>query len=155
MPFSISWSYFPFLNICSGIMSLRLCQLTVHWRYRKDKKLLPSRSFCFSVAKLCLTLCGPMNCSTPGFPVLLCLQGFLKLVSIELVMPSNYLVLCWPFSSCPQSFPAPGSFPTSWLFTSGGESIGTSASASVLPVNTQGWFLLGLTCLISLLSKGF
>ena len=57
-----------------------------------------------------------------------------------------------PFSSCLQSFPASGSFPMSWLFTSGGQSIG--ASASVLPMNIQGWFPLGLTGLISLLSKG-
>ena len=54
-----------------------------------------------------------------------------------------------PFSSCPQSFPAPESFPRSQLFTSGGQHIGASASASVLPVNIQGWFLLGLTGLIS------
>ena len=59
-----------------------------------------------------------------------------------------------PFSSCPQSFPASASFSMSWLFTSGGQSIETSASASVLPVNIQGWFPLGLTGLISLLSKG-
>ena len=57
-----------------------------------------------------------------------------------------------PFSSCTQSFPASGSFPMSQLFTSGSQSIG--ASASVLPVNIQGWFPLGLTGLISLLSKG-
>ena len=60
-----------------------------------------------------------------------------------------------PFSSCPQSFPASGSFQMSQLFTSGGQSIGTSASASVLPINMQDWLLLGLTSLISLLSKGF
>ena len=58
------------------------------------------------------------------------------------------------FSSCPQSFPASGSFPMSCLFTSGGESIGASASASVLLVSIQGWFPLGLTGLISLPSKG-
>ena len=58
-----------------------------------------------------------------------------------------------PFSSFPQSFPASVSFPRSWLFTSGGQSIGVSASASVLPMNIQGWFPLGLTGLISLLSK--
>ena len=58
-----------------------------------------------------------------------------------------------PFSSCLQSFPASGSFLMSWLFTSGGQSIGTSAS--VLPMNIQDWFLLGLTSLISLKSKGF
>ena len=57
-----------------------------------------------------------------------------------------------PFSSCPQFFPASGSFPMSQLFTSGGQSFG--ASASVLPMNIQGWFPLGLTGLFSLLSKG-
>ena len=60
----------------------------------------------------------------------------------------------FPFSSCLQSFPASGSFLMSPLFTSGGQSIGASASASVLPVNIQDWFPLGLTGLISLLSKG-
>ena len=50
-----------------------------------------------------------------------------------------------PFSSCPQSFPASGSFLMSQLFTSGGQSTGTSASASVLPMNIQDWFPLGLT----------
>ena len=59
-----------------------------------------------------------------------------------------------PFSSCPQSFPALGSFPVSWLFALGDQTIGDLASASVLPVNIQDWFPLGLTGLISLLSKG-
>ena len=59
-----------------------------------------------------------------------------------------------PFSSCPQSLPASESFPMSWLFASGGYSIGASASTSVLPMNIQGWFPLGLTGLIFLLSKG-
>ena len=58
-----------------------------------------------------------------------------------------------PFSSCLQSFPASGSFPMSWLFTLCGQSIGASASASALSMNVQGWFPLGLTGLISLLSK--
>ena len=57
-------------------------------------------------------------------------------------------------SSCPQSFPASWSFPMSQLFTSGGQSCGASASASVLPMNIQDWFPLGLTSLMSLLSKG-
>ena len=60
-----------------------------------------------------------------------------------------------PFSSRLQSFPASGSFPMSWLFTSGGQSIGASASALVLAVNIQDWFPLGLTGLMSLQSKGF
>ena len=59
-----------------------------------------------------------------------------------------------PFSSSLQSFPASGSFPTSQFFTSGGQSIGVSASASVLPMNIQNWFPLGWTSLISLQSKG-
>ena len=58
-----------------------------------------------------------------------------------------------PFSSCLQSFPAPGSFPISLLLVSGGQSIWASASASVLLMNVQGWYLLGLTGLISLWSK--
>ena len=59
-----------------------------------------------------------------------------------------------PFSPCLQSFPKSVSFPMSQLFTSGGQSIGASASASVLPVSIQGWSPLGLTGLISLQSKG-
>ena len=59
-----------------------------------------------------------------------------------------------PFSSCPQSFPATGSFPVSQLFTSGGQSIGASASTSVLPMDTQDWSPLGWTGWISLQSKG-
>ena len=60
-----------------------------------------------------------------------------------------------PFSSCPQSFPASGSFPMSQLFSSGGQNIGALVWASILPMNTQGWFPLGLTGLTSLQSKGF
>ena len=92
------------------------------------------------VAQSCLTLCNPMDCSTPDFPVHHNLQSLLKLMSIESVMPSNHLILCFPFSSCPQSFSASGSFPMSQFFTSGGQSIGASASASVLPMNIQDSF---------------
>ena len=77
-------------------------------------------------------------------------QSLLKLMSVETVMPSNHLILCCPFS-CLQSFLESGSFPMIWLFASGGPSIG--ASVSVLPMNIQGWSSLGLTSLISLLSK--
>ena len=79
--------------------------------------------------------------------------SLLKLMSTELVMPSNHLILCTPFSFCPQSFPASGSFPMNWLFVSDGQNIIASASASVLPMNSQGWFPLELTCLISVLYK--
>ena len=66
----------------------------------------------------------------------------------------TFLSFIIPFSSCLQSFPALRSFPMSQLFSSGGQSIGTSASASVLPMNIQSWFPLGLTGWISLQSKG-
>jgi len=68
--------------------------------------------------------------------------------------PAIYLILCAPFSSCPQSFPASVSFPMSQLFASGGQSIGASTSTSVLPMSIQGLFPLRLAGLISLQSKG-
>ena len=70
--------------------------------------------------------------------------SLLKLMSIESMMPSNHLILCHPFSSCPQSFPASGSFPMSQLFVSGGQSIGASPLASDLPMSSQAWFPLGI-----------
>ena len=73
-----------------------------------------------------------------------------KLMSIEWCLPTSSSSVA-PFS-CPQSLPASGCFPMSQLFASGGQSIGASASVSVLPVNIQGWFPL-ITGLISLLSK--
>ena len=74
-----------------------------------------------------------------------------RFMSIELMMLSNHLILCW-LLLCFQSFPASGSFTMSQLFASGGQSI--RALASTLPMNIQGWFPLGLTGLISLQSKG-
>ena len=70
-------------------------------------------------------------------------QSSLKLMSIESVMPSSHLILFIPFFSCPQSLLASGSFPMSKLFSWGGQSTGVSASASVLPMNTQDWSPLG------------
>ena len=71
----------------------------------------------------------------------------------KLVMPSNHLILCHPLL-LPQSFPESRSFPISQFFTSGRQCIGVSASASVLPMNIQDWFPLGLTGWIPLQSKG-
>ena len=77
-------------------------------------------------------------------------QSLLKLMSVESsLMLSNNLILCYPILFLPQSFLASRSLPMSWLFASGGQSIGTSASAPVLPMNIQGWFPLGMTGLIS------
>ena len=94
----------------------------------------------------------PWNCSMPGFPVQL--PSLLKLMSIKAVIPFNCLILYHPFSFCLQSFPASGSVLMSQFFISGGQSIGASALASVLPINIQDWFPLGLAVLISLQSKG-
>ena len=109
--------------------------------------------YCSSVAKSRLTFWAPVDCSTADIPAFTISQSLLKLMSIGLKMSSNHLILCHPLPSCPQSFPASGSFPMSWLFASGGQSPGASASASALLMNIQGWFPLGWTGLISLLSK--
>ena len=94
-------------------------------------------SCCCPVAQLCPTLCDPMDCSMPAFPV----HHFLEFAQthvhwvVDAIQPSHLL----PFSSRLQSFPAAGSFPLSWLFASGAQSIGSLASESVLPMNVQGW----------------
>ena len=99
---------------------------------------------CCLVAKLCLTPCNPMNCSTPGFPVLHLPElaqtrplsrWYHPIISSSVVHFSSYLL----------SFPASGSFPVSQLFASGGQSTGALALASVLPMNIQGLFPLVLT----------
>ena len=105
-----------------------------------------------SVTQSCPTFCDPMNHSTPGLPV-------------HHQLPPNPCPLSqwchptitssvFPFCSCLQSFPVSGSFLMSFLFTSGGQSTGASASASVLPMNIQDWFPLWLAGLTSLQSKG-
>ena len=157
--------------------TFKLCcwrrHLRVPWTARKSVQ--------FSwVAQSYLTLCNPVDCRTPGFPVH---HQLLELTQIDVhtvemlhsicqwigkfifdhrarkdrfsfhsIQPSHPLF--FPFSSCPQAFPASGFFPMNRFFTSGGQSIGVSASTSVLPVNIQVWFPLGLTGWISLQSKG-
>ena len=96
---------------------------------------------CFSVTRSCLTLRDPTDHSTPGSPSFTISQSLLSLMSTESVVASKHLILC--LLLCPQFFPASGSFPRSWLFAPGGQSIG--ASASVLPMNMQGRDSLGLT----------
>ena len=88
---------------------------------------------CCSVVQTCPL--PPHGLSTPGFPVLSTSWSLLKFLSIESVMPSNHLVLCCPFLLLPSILTASGSFPMNRLFPSGGQSIGASASASVLAVN--------------------
>ena len=114
---------------------------------------IKSCCLCCSVAQSCSTLCDPMDCSTPGFPVLHYLLEFAQTHVYwvgDAIQPSSIV----PFSSRLQSFPALGSFPMSQLFASGGHRIGALVSASVLPMNIQGWFPLEWTGWISLQSKG-
>ena len=108
-----------------------------------------------SVAHLCPTLRNPMDCSMPHLPVHHQLPGVYSNSSpLSRWCHPTVLSPIVPFSSCLQSFPASGSFQMSQFFASGGQSVGVSASASVLPMNIQDWFPLGLTGLISLQSKG-
>ena len=91
------------------------------------------------VAQSSPTLCDPMDCSTPGFPVYHQFPEHAQTRAHQVgdtIQPS-YPTYVVPFSSCLQSFPASGSLPTSQFFTSGGQSIGVSASTSVLAMNTQ------------------
>ena len=94
-----------------------------------------------------------MDCSTPGLPVLHYCPEFAQTHVHWVDDATNHLILCCPLL-LPSVFPNIRVFSMSRLFESGGQTLGASASASVLPVNIQGRFPLGLTGLISLLSKG-
>ena len=142
------------LTLCTKIISnLRLSGLRkiIFFSFPVCEKLWGSSDCCccFSATQLCLTLqphgLQHIRLPCPLFP------GVCSNSSIESVMPSNHLILCLPLLLLPSIFHSIRSFPMSQLFTSGGQNIG--ASVSVLPMN-QVWFPLGLTGLISLLSKG-
>ena len=109
-----------------------------------------------SVAQSRPTLCDPMNRSTPGLPVHHQLLEFTQ-THVHRVGDATHPAISFsviPFSSCPQSLPGSESSPMSQLFTWGGQSIGVSALASVLPMNTQDWSPLEWTGWISLWPKG-
>ena len=94
------------------------------------------------------TLCNPMDCSMPDFPVFHYLPEFAQTCPLSQWCDPAILSCVIPFSSCLQYFLASGSFPMSQFFASGGQSIAVSASALVLPMNIQDWFPLGWTGLI-------
>ena len=111
------------------------------------------KDHCYSVMSNSLLPYGLQH-TRPLYPFTIS-WSLLKLMSFELVMPSNHLILCCSLLlSCFQSFPESGSFPINNFFSSGGQSTGVSASKSVLPMNIQDWFPLRLTGWISLQSKG-
>ena len=131
------------------------CYLDI-FDFQNIKTTIPSINIQFSsVAQSCLTLCDPVNRSTPGLPVHHQLLEFTQTHVYwvgDAIQPSHPSSVV-PFSFCLQSFPAKGSFPMSQFFASGGQSIGASASVSVHPMIIQAWFSLGWTCLISSQSK--
>ena len=117
---------------------------------------LPEGRLCYycSVTQSCPTFCNPMDCSSSCLPVLIYPP---EIAEIHVHWVSDAIWSSHPLSS--HSLPAlnlsqtSGSFPMSWLLTWGGQSIGSSASTSILPMNIQAWFPLRLTCLIFLQSK--
>ena len=110
---------------------------------------------CCLVTKPCKILCDPMDCNAPGFT---CPSPYPRVYSNSYPLSQWYYLtissFAMPFLFYLKSFPASVTFPMSHFFASGGQSIGYSASASVLPMNIQSWFPLRLTGLISLQSKG-
>ena len=139
----------------NDMFSLFICQ----WSF----ELITHLACCEHVGAIqslsCVWLCNHMDCSPPGFLVhhqlLELTQTHVHRVgdAIQPSHPSAPTIHVVPFS-CRQSFLASGSFPMSQFFTSGGQSIGVSASASVLPMNIPDWFPLGWTGWTSLQSKG-
>ena len=148
--------FFPFLLLSLELLHpLSLPLVMVLAFFSLSPSLTLKSTVCCSLAgQSCLTLCDPMDCSTsvlcPSPSPGACSNSCPLSQWCHPTIPSSVI----PFSSCPQSFPASGSFLMSRLFTSCGQSIGASASASVLPKTIQDWFPLWLTGLISLKSKG-
>ena len=137
-----------------------MAQQVVNEIFKVDPDLLTQLSCSFvvvqcSLAKSCPTLCDPMDCSTPDSSVLHYLPEFAQINSYSLSGWCHQTLTSSAahFSLYLQTLLASESFPMNQLFTSGGQNIGASVSTSILPMNTEGWFPLGLTGLISLQSK--
>ena len=113
------------------------------------------RICCCSVTKSIPTVCKTKDCNMPGSSILDYGQEFAQ-IHVHWVCDRYYLIISYSatlFSFCLQSFPTSESFPKIWLLTSSRQSIRASASASILPMNIQDWFPLGLTGLSSLSSR--
>ena len=150
-----SLSVFPRIRVFSNESVLRI-RRPKYWSFSISPSngysgLISFRDVSFDLLVVHGTLGNSKNCNTPGFSVLHHISSMLKLMFIELVMPSKHLILCHSLLLLPSIFPSIRVFPVNQLFASGGQSIG--ASASVLPMDIQGWFPLGLNGLVSLLSK--
>ena len=137
----------------SDLWFLTLLFLCFYWFYSRKGTLNSSVQFS-SVAQSCQTLCDPMNCSTPGLPVPHQHPEFTQTLVHgvgDAIQPSH--PLSSPSSPAPNPSQHHWSFPVSQLFAWGGQSIGVSASISVLPMNTQDWSPLGRTGWIKLLGS--
>ena len=110
--------------------------------------------YCFTVTQSCPTLGNPMDCSTPGLPVLHYHLEFAQIYVHESVMPSKHLILCYPLLFLPSVFPSIRAFSNELALRIRQSNIEASAASSVIPMNIQGWFHLGFTSLISMQSKG-
>ena len=142
-----------FLKICQHSLNVS-SKLTIYWFVRLcqalSQVLLGDIQFTSVQSLSRIRLCNPMGCCMPGFPVHNQPRDFTQ---THVHRVGDAVQSSHPLSS-PSAFPATRSFPVSQFFTSLGQSIGVSASASVLPINIQDWFPLGLTGLLSLQSKG-
>ena len=139
VPFTLWVRFANFVSLVCGVQSslwpLRLFY-SLYWII-----FIPWSKILLLFSHPVMSICNIMDCSMLGFPILLHLPEFAQLMSIELVMPSNISSFVVPFFSWLQSFPESGSFLISQLFASGRHSIGTSPSASVLPMNIQDWLV--------------
>ena len=147
-------NHFALLHLFFFGMVLFTASCTILWTTFHSSSGTPFCCCCCSFKQSHLTLYDTMDCSTPGFLYLTISRSLLKIRSIQSVISSNHLSSVIPYSTYLPSFPVTRCFPMSRLSASGGQSIGASASASVLPMSIQGWFHLGLTGLISFQSKG-
>ena len=141
------WFWSPRQGFFHGVPN-QVIPLYWHWH---QKFLRPAVVQSLSHVQLLETPWTPAHQASLSFTIS---WSLLRLKSVESVMPSNHLILCHPLLLLPSIFPRIRVFPVNWFFTSGGQSIGAPVSASVLPMNIQGWFPLGRTGLIFLQPKG-
>ena len=148
-----NWSHSDFYHFCLAVCS---CFWKYIWtlKWEQESTLLHSSVQFSSVQSLIRLFATPWTAAHQASLSITNSRSLLKLMSIESVMPFSHLILCRPLLLPPSIFPSIRVFSNESFFASGGQSIGVSASASVLPMNIQDWFPLGWTGWISLLSKG-